>query len=142
MNKMFATGNLTRDPELRTTKDGVSVCSFTIAVNNRKTKDAQGNPEVDYFKVVAWRQLGENCGKFLSKGSKVTAIGSLSLKNYKGNDGVDRYNMEITADDIEFLSSKAQRGDADDSGLTYTPPTPPQEQGGFTAVELDDGLPF
>ena len=142
MNKLTIIGNLTKDPELRTTQDGISVCSFTVAVTNRRKKDANGNFVTDFFKVVAWRQLGENCGKFLSKGKKVCAVGAVELKSYTGKDGVARYNMEVTAEDIEFLSAKEQRGDADDSGMTYTPPTPPADQkGGFTAVETDE-LPF
>ena len=62
MNKVFLIGNLTRDPELRTTQTGVSVCSFTIAVNRRRPTNAEaGQPEADFFRVTAWRQLGENC---------------------------------------------------------------------------------
>ena len=140
MNCWIGIGNLVRDPELRTTKDGISVCSFTLAVNDRKKKDENGQPKADFFKVVAWRQLGENCGKFLTKGSKASVKGSISLKSYKGQDGVDRYNMEVTADDVEFLSNKsAPKGDADDSGLTYTPPE--DQAKGFTGVETDQ-LPF
>ena len=103
MNKAFLTGNLTRDPELRTTRDGVSVCSFTIAVNRRKTAQA-GQQEADYFHITAWRQLGENAAKWLIKGKKVTVIGPVSRRTYQGNDGKTYASLEVTADDIEFLS--------------------------------------
>lgn len=103
MNKAFLTGNLTRDPELRTTRDGVSVCSFTIAVNRRKTAQA-GQQEADYFHITAWRQLGENAAKWLIKGKKVTVIGPVSCRTYQGNDGKTYASLEVTADDIEFLS--------------------------------------
>ena len=103
MNKAFLTGNLTRDPELRTTRDGVSVCSFTIAVNRRKTAQA-GQQEADYFHITAWRQLGENAAKWLIKGKKVTVIGPVSRRTYQGNDGKTYASLAVTADDIEFLS--------------------------------------
>ena len=70
MNKLFIVGNLTRDPELRTTSSGISVCSFTVAVNRRRSSTAAGQPEADFFRVSAWRALGENCQKYLAKGRK------------------------------------------------------------------------
>ena len=70
MNKVFIVGNLTRDPELRSTRDGISVCSFTVAVNRRVRNAEAGQPEADFFRVTAWRALGENCSKYLSKGRK------------------------------------------------------------------------
>lgn len=68
MNKLIIIGNLTRDPELRTTQDGTAVCNFTVAVNRKVRTD--GHPEADYFRVTAWRTLGENCAKYLSKGKR------------------------------------------------------------------------
>ena len=68
MNKLTIIGNLTNDPELRTTTTGVNVCSFTVAVNRRKK--VEGQPEADFFKVSAWREKGENCAKFLIKGKR------------------------------------------------------------------------
>ena len=144
MNKLYIIGNLTRDPELRNTAQGISVCSFTVAVNRRRKNNQNGNePDCDFFKVTAWRERGETCGKYLTKGSKVAVIGAVELKTYTANDGTTRANMEITADDVEFLSPKTQRGDADDSGLTYTPPEQKTDaQTGFAQVEMDDSLPF
>jgi len=72
LNKIFIIGNLTRDPELRTTPNGVSVCSFTVAVNRRRFGGAEaGQQEADFFRVSAWRQLGENCHRYLAKGRKL-----------------------------------------------------------------------
>ena len=91
MNKVFLIGNLTRDPELRTTQTGVSVCSFTIAVNRRRPNNAEaGQPEADFFRITAWRQLGEICAKYLAKGRKVSVVGTVSASAYTGNDGVAR----------------------------------------------------
>ena len=113
MNKLTIIGNLTRDPELRTTSQGVSVCTFTVAVNRRNAKE--GQPDADYFRVTAWRQMGENCNKFLTKGRKVCVIGAVSVSTYTGNDGNTRAQMEVTADDVEFLSPK-------DAGYTQVSP--------------------
>ena len=104
MNKLTIIGNLTRDPELRATSQGINVCTFTVAVNRRNARE--GQPDADFFRVTAWRQLGENCGKFLAKGKKVCAVGAVSVSTYTANDGTTRAQLELTADDIEFLSPK------------------------------------
>lgn len=104
MNKLTIIGNLTRDPELRTLNSGVSVCTFTVAVNRRRK--AEGQPEADFFRVSAWRQLGESCAKYLSKGRKVAVVGAVSVQTYQANDGTTRASLEVMADDVEFLSSR------------------------------------
>ena len=107
MNKLTIIGNLTRDPELRTTSAGVNVCSFTVAVNRRNRRDDQnGQPEADFFRVTAWRQLADICSKYLAKGRKVCVVGSVSVHTYTGNDGTTRASLEVNADDVEFLSSR------------------------------------
>ena len=134
MNKLTIIGNLTRDPELRTTTSGVNVCDFTVAVNRRKPAGgfSEGQPEVDYFRVTAWRERGELCAKFLEKGKKVCVIGPVSVRTFTGNDGTVKASLEVTADEVEFLSPRvtdapvAERTDA---------------ASGFTAVETDE-LPF
>lgn len=117
MNKLTIIGNLTRDPEIRVTSQGISVCTFTVAVNRRNAKE--GQPDADFFRVTAWRQLGENCGKFLAKGRKVAVVGMVSVSTYQANDGSTRAQMEVTADDVEFLSPKDQ---------------------GYTRAELPEGV--
>ncbi len=114
MNKLTIIGNLTRDPEVRTTATGINVCSFTVAVNRRGRRDDQnGQPEADFFRVTAWRQLADICGKYLAKGRKVAVIGPVSVHTYTGSDGTTRASLEVTADDVEFLSS---RNDAEAAG--------------------------
>lgn len=134
MNRLIIIGNLTRDPELRTTQSGVQVCSFTVAVNRKKTANQQ-QPESDFFRVTAWRELGVNCGKFLQKGKKVAVVGSVSVSTYTGNDGATRSNLEVLAQDVEFLSPRVSDPE--------TPQEPVQrdEQTGFQQVETDE-LPF
>ena len=137
MNKITIIGNLTRDPELRSTPTGISVCSFTVAVNKRKTEKNQ-NPEPDYFRVTAWRQMGENCGKFLQKGRKVCVVGSVSVSTYTGQDGKTRATLEVLADDVEFLSTAHDQ--AKESGI-MPDDTPKDEQTGMEIAE-DSDLPF
>ena len=142
MNKIFLVGNLVRDPELRTTSTGVQVCSFTVAVNRRRANNADaGQPEADFFRVTAWRQLGELCAKYLAKGRKVFVSGPLTARTYQANDGTTRVSLEVTADEVEFLSS---RSDDQQMGGGYSAPTmsaPTVQNSGFTAVETDE-LPF
>jgi len=143
MNKLTIIGNLTRDPELRTTTTGVNVCDFTVAVNRRQRRDAQnGQPEADFFRVSAWRERGELCAKYLSKGRKVCVVGPVSVRTYTGSDGQTRASLEVTADEVEFLSS---RNDAEAAG-SYSAPAPEvhsaePQAASFTAVETDE-LPF
>lgn len=108
MNKCTIIGNLTRAPELRQTQDGIPVCNFTVAVNRRVRSG--GQPEADYFRVTAWRGLGENCAKYLDKGRKVAAIGTVSARPYTGSDNTVHASIELVADEVEFLSPKASGG--------------------------------
>ena len=127
MNKLAAIGNLTRDPELRSTPNGIPVCTFTIAVNGRKSDEAS-----TFFRVTAWRQLGENCNRYLAKGKKVFVSGPVSVSTYTAKDGTTRASLEITADDVEFLSpagTGAENATVD-------------ERAGFVKVEDDEILPF
>ncbi|MCL2755908.1 MAG: single-stranded DNA-binding protein [Firmicutes bacterium] len=130
MNKAFLIGNLTKDPELKTTNSGVSVCSFSIAVN-RKFAGPDGTRGVDYFNIVAWRQLGENCAKFLTKGKKACVVGEIQTRTYDAQDGSKRYVTEIVADEVQFLSPRSEGGMGGSS---------PSEDG-MMPVQ-DDNLPF
>ena len=113
MNKLTIIGNLTNDPELRTTAQGVSVCTFGVAVNRRRSEGT------DFFRVSAWRALGENCKKYLEKGRKVAVTGSVSVSVYKLN-GEPRANLEVSADDVEFLSSQRDGQLSDESKAKLT----------------------
>ncbi|MDD6041813.1 MAG: single-stranded DNA-binding protein [Clostridia bacterium] len=139
MNKLTIIGNLTRDPELRTTSTGLNVCSFTVAVNRRRSANSN-QPEADFFRVSAWRQLGENCQRYLAKGRKVCVIGPVSVSTYTANDGTTRASLEVTADDVEFLSSRNE-----DAGFTPAAPSQPAAaapaMNGFEEVD-DEDLPF
>lgn len=130
MNKCQIVGNLTRDPELRSTQSGIAVCTFTVAVNRRNT-GAKAEQQADYFRVTAWRGLGETCSKYLAKGRKVAVCGSVSAVPYTAQDGTARASLELTADDVEFLSPKGEQ---------HEQPHIDQQSG---MVQVDDNdLPF
>lgn len=109
MQKMQIIGNLTRDPELRTTADGTAVCNFTVAVNK---PGRNGHPEADYFRVAAWRQLGERCAQYLAKGRKVYVEGPLTVRLYQSNSGETKAELNISAAQVEFLSPRDRSEDA------------------------------
>ena len=147
MNKLIIIGNLTRDPELRSTSAGIPVCRFTIAVNRRKASNAEAGqqPEADFFRVSAWRQLGELCARYLAKGRKVCVTGSVSVNTYTGSDGTTRASLEVNADDVEFLSPRGEGNDGASapSAGGYTPSAAPAagQNSGFVKVD-DEELPF
>ena len=105
MNKVILIGNLTKDPEISTTTNGVSVCRFALAVTRRYT-NSSGEREADFINIVVWRALAENCHKFLRKGSKAAVTGALQSRAYDAPDGSKRYVTEVVADEVEFISTK------------------------------------
>lgn len=140
MNKVILVGNLARDPELRTTASGVSVCNFSIAVNRRYTNQ-QGVREADFISCVAWRTTADFITKFFSKGKKIGVVGSIQTRSYEGNDGQKRYVTEVIVDEAEFVERNPNA--APFSGDPRTPQDMPMDNGdmGFTQVD-DDELPF
>lgn len=110
MQQITIVGNLTNEPELRTTPNGKMVCNFTVAVNRRRK--VEGQPEADFFRIAAWGKSGENCQKYLAKGRKVCVTGTVSARAYMAQDGNPRASLEVLADDVEFLSPKGAGGEA------------------------------
>ena len=139
MNEITLIGNLTHDPEVRSTPNGVTVCTFTIAVNRRFAQQG-GEKATDYFRINAWRQLGENCARYLAKGRKVAVVGELQARTYEGKDGATRMSLDVSADEVEFLTPRSQ-----DEGSGYSAPrqnnAAPQDLAGFTDIQSDD-IPF
>ena len=99
MNKVILVGNLTRDPELAQTPSGISVCKFSIAVNRDYT-NANGERDADFINIVTWRNLADNCAKYLVKGSKVAVCGSLQTSSYEDRNGEKRYRTDVVADNV------------------------------------------
>lgn len=114
MNKIIIIGNATNSPELRKTGNGTAVTGFTVAVNRRFEKTT------DFFKVNAWRGLAEVCAKYIEKGSRVAVIGELQTRSYTAKDGTARVSVEVSADEVEFLSAPANRN-AETVTLNTTP---------------------
>ena len=137
MNKVILIGNLTRDPELSETPNGIAVCRFAIAVS-RNYANSEGNREADFFNVTAWRGLAETCSKYLNKGNKVAVVGSLQTRSYEDKDGVKRNVIDVVASEIEFLTQKSNGGDEKsfdgDAPVRTTRPT-------LEPID-DDKLPF
>ncbi len=130
MNKCILIGNLTKDPEISTTTNGVSVCRFTLAVT-RRFANSEGERDTDFINIVAWRSLADNCHKFIKKGSKVAVVGNIQSRSYDAADGSKRYVTEIVAEEVEFLTTRNNDGEVRKE----------DEVSKLQPVE-DDGLPF
>jgi single-strand DNA-binding protein len=115
LNVVVVTGNLTRDPELRSLPSGTSVCKLRIAVNSRR-KDQSGEwvDKPNYFDVTVWGAQGENCATYLSKGRPVAVEGRLDWREWEAQDGSKRQSVEIIANSVQFLGS---RDDAAGNGI-------------------------
>jgi single-strand DNA-binding protein len=155
INRVVLTGNLTRDPELRSTASGMSVCSLRIASNTRRKNQATGEWEdkPNFFDVTVWGAQGENCARFLSKGRPVALDGRLEWREWETQNGDKRQSVEIVADAVQFLGG---RDDAPQGGGGFTPRSdvPVDDRdfqpagatamntGGGSSNAADDDIPF
>ncbi len=149
VNVVVVTGNLTRDPELRSTPGGTSVCKLRVAVNSRR-KDGQSGEWVDkpnYFDVTVWGAQGENCANYLSKGRPVAVEGRLDWREWETQDGSGkRQSVEIIANSVQFLGSRDGSGGGNDNG-GFTPSSDvPADTSDFQGAAAggggDDDIPF
>ena len=135
MNRCTLIGNLTKDPELRSTPNGVSVCTFSIGVS-RRFSNQNGERETDFFNIVVWRKQGENAAKYLRKGSQVAISGQIQNRSYDGKDGTKKYITEIIAEEVQFLrSSNGPQG-----GNSYD--IPDSSNDGSQMLEINEDMPF
>jgi single-strand DNA-binding protein len=149
INRVVLTGNLTRDPELRNTPSGTSVCSLRVACNTRR-KDASGNwvDKPNYFDVTVWGAQGENCATYLQKGRPVANDGRLEWREWEDKQGQKRQSVDIIADSVQFLGSR-EGGENGGSGR-FTPQTDvPADTSDFQSAPAttgggpgDDDIPF
>lgn len=109
-NKVIIGGRLTADPELKTTQSGISVTTFSVAVNRRaaKSSDGQNNPTSDFFNVTAWRNQAEFITRYFRKGSSICIVGTLQNRNWTDNNGVKHYATDIVVDEVNFVDSKSE----------------------------------
>lgn len=102
MNRVVLIGRLTKEPELKSTTGGTSVCAFTLAVDRRFKQE--GQPQADFISIVTWKGQAENCAKYLHKGSQVGICGSLQTRTYDDKNGNKVYVTEVNAEEVQFLS--------------------------------------
>jgi single-strand DNA-binding protein len=145
INRVVVSGNLTRDPELRSTPGGTSVCSLRIAVNSRR-KDESGQwvDKPNYFDVTVWGAQGENCAQYLAKGRPVAVDGRLDWREWEAKDGSKRQSVDIIADSVQFLGSR----DAPQGGNGTVESDLPADTSDFQQAGVasgggsDDDIPF
>jgi single-strand DNA-binding protein len=152
INRVVLTGNLTRDPELRSLPSGMSVCSLRIASNTRRKDNTTGEwgDKPNYFSVTVWGAQGENCARFLSKGRPVCIDGRLEWREWQGQDGAKRESVEIVADAVQFLGGRDDapmggngNGFAPHSDVPAdTSDFAPQPVGARNNAPADDDIPF
>jgi single-strand DNA-binding protein len=133
LNKVFLLGNLARDPELKHTSNGNSVCNFGIAINRKYKQGEEWKTEVQFFNIVVWGKSAENCAKYLAKGKSALVGGRLSNRSYETNDGQKRTVTEIVADNVQFLSG----GKSEDSGGDAF-----KDAGFSDTTDYDSSVPF
>ena len=136
LNHIIIMGRLTQDPELRTSPNGTSVTSFSVAVE-RDYKNQDGDKDTDFINVVAWRQTAEFVCKYFSKGRMAVVDGRLQIRGYTDKDGNKRRAAEIVAGSVYFGDSKR---DGDNAAPKENPPV--SDNQGFEAIDDDEDLPF
>ena len=156
INRVVLTGNLTRDPELRSTPSGMSVCSLRIASNTRRKNQATGDWEdkPNFFDVTVWGAQGENCARFLSKGRPVALDGRLEWREWETQEGQKRQSVEIVADAVQFLGGRDDAGGGtggQSAGFTPRSDVPVDDRdfqpagaasGRSNGGQADDDIPF
>lgn len=142
-NKVILIGNLTADPELKQTQSGTSVCSFSIGVNRRFAKEGEQN--VDYLNIVAWRQQAEFVSRYFKKGNPILVCGQLQTRTWTDNQNNKRYATEVVADEVSFVAPRESSGDGKNDAPTqpYIPTGySTQNNQNFEEIPNDGDLPF
>ena len=143
INNVVLVGRLTRDPELRTTNSGTSVCSFTVAVDNRQ-KNPDGTKSASFIPCTAFQQSADNMSKFLKKGSLVGIVGRLNQRSYLNKDNVKVTVIEVLCDSVQFLEPKGEGRQVENDNSGFESDVQNQDEGkNLDALDLpDDDLPF
>ena len=145
-NKVILIGNMTADPELKQTTGGISVCSFSIAVNRRFARAEQGQQNVDFINIVTWRQQAEFVSRYFKKGNPILICGQLQTRSWNDGQGQKRYTTEVVADEVSFVASAAQSAAAPAGSYTpdaYGAPSfNSAPSANFEEIPNDSDLPF
>jgi single-strand DNA-binding protein len=149
LNKVVLAGRITADPELKQTASGISVLSFTIAVNRSyvSKNSEQGERQADFINVVAWRQTAEFISKYFRKGSAICVTGSIQTRSWQDQQGQRRYATEVVADEAAFVESRGESGNnqpytTDAYGSTPSYSSNVGSAPNFEDHNTDDDLPF
>ena len=150
-NKVILIGNMTADPELKQTQSGTSVCSFSIAVNRRFSKNEQGQT-VDFINIVAWRQSADFVCRYFKKGNPILVCGQLQTRTWTDNQGQKRYATEVVADEVSFVApagagasapiGNAPQGDVYAPAAYGAPAFNTAGSANFEEIPSDESLPF
>ena len=143
INNVVLVGRLTRDPELRTTNSGTSVCSFTVAVDNRQ-KNPDGTKSASFIPCTAFQQSADNMSKFLKKGSLVGVVGRLNQRSYLNKDNIKVTVIEVLCDSVQFLEPKGEGRQVENDNSGFESDVQSQDESkNLDALDLpDDDLPF
>lgn len=143
INNVVLVGRLTRDPELRTTNSGTSVCSFTVAVDNRQ-KNPDGTKSASFIPCTAFQQSADNMSKFLKKGSLVGIVGRLNQRSYLNKDNIKVTVIEVLCDSVQFLEPKGEGRQVENDNSGFESDVQNQDESkNLHALDLpDDDLPF
>ena len=139
LNKAIIMGRLTRDPEVKQTQSGLSVCSFSVAVDRDIVDKSTNQRETDFINVTAWRTTADFIGKYFTKGSSIVVEGRIQVRNYTDKDNNKRTATEIVANSVYFGGSKKKDGDSNNAAST---PTFDEAQSNAPIAEDEDDLPF
>ena len=151
VNVVVITGNLTKDPELRSLPSGTSVCKLRVAVNSRRKEGDEWVDKPNYFDVTVWGAQGENCATYLSKGRPVAIQGRLEWREWESQEGQKRQAVEIIAESVQFLGSRDGSGGGNgggNGGFTPQSDVPADtsdfegEKASVGASSADDDIPF
>ena len=137
-NKVILVGNMTSDPELKQTQGGLSVSSFSIAVNRRFSKD--GEQSCDFINIVAWKQQAEFVCKYFKKGQPILVCGQLQTRTWTDNQGNKRYATEVVADEVTFVGNNSTNTEA--KSQPYVPSAYTTNNQNFEEIPNDGSLPF
>ena len=153
MNKVILIGRLVRDPELRYTQSNQAVCSFTLAVDKKLSREKReeaetaGRPTADFPRIIVWGKMGENASRYLFKGSQCAIEGRIQTGSYQdGESGKTIYTTDIVADNVEFLSKPTQEESKSNSGVNTSRGNKNQSDGffedDFNEIQDDGRIPF
>jgi single-strand DNA-binding protein len=135
MNHVSLLGRLTKDPEVKKTQSGTSVCSFTIAVD-RRFKNADGTRQTDFIPCVGWRQVADIIGQYFHKGSRIGITGSIQTRSYDGQNG-KVFVTEVLVEEIEFIDKRSETQEQNQTPAPQAEAITPNEE-----EYIEESLPF